>query len=1015
MMTKPEIAALVKKSKENDEKAFERLYNEFKGKVYFFALRYVKNETAAEDLTSETFMTALEKLPQINDNESFVGWLYTICYNKCLRHIKAESKAEYIGEEEKYSLNEPVMLPDDHAQNDDTKRQLRELIDSLEPSQRSAVIHFYYENMSLKETASALGISENAAGQKLHRARKKLRHKIEKLFGSGDMLMAFPLSAVLENVSFEGFAAKGGAAAVKKSLAVKIAAIAVAGMAAVSAGALLFKIWGGENKPKADDLSIGFASVNVCNDGIVSSEGGIIHFTDFGSGQTAVLCSKPECKHNDESCYAYFDEPVFEDIYGGSLYVLDNGDSLNQSTLYKCSTDCTQRKAVAQLDTDGALGMTYVMKSGYLYCFTAKTDEVTDSMTFYPTLIDLESGEVRLGEGKDTGTLKLLYADSGEIYFSVLKTKADFDELMKNHTASKIDSYISDPENLEFDLYRFDGENEEKTEGFDSSFQAIYFDGECFIANDMRENKYFLTDGKGAVIKELASDPASVSLYMYSTVAFTDDTGYVSYYDSGSKELVRTDSKETPQYIFAGKAVFDAYGFISADRWKSGEYGRAEAPVPERLDDEYFTAHYPNKTVLHIYSDMTVCVKDNIAFNNRLMLLGKDYVVSFERIDDTETAGGYIDRLTQMNKDNAPADIFITPPLSESEDNKPYTECINRGLCEPLDEYLKGEGKALYDAYPEKNLKTVTRNGHIYGVNGAVYIGSGLCFDLKVQFEGSVPAEISRVSMLEDILLQNSGDRPAMYLDIILARHIKNQNGQLLGGCIPVRLENGELTAFDPYKTEFFKDYIEFVRRGKVKGFIGGDVMSPLVAGNRRPKEHGIQEILINGMSDYVTAAETDICCVCSWSEHKDMACDLLSTMAADELLNDILYYGEANIRHISGKYVLDIKDENCGAFGTIGSEYLLIDNRADADAYREYNNALPFVDLSGIDTVGYAKEFEKYREIISRYEAMLTGDDEHYKAHYKALLSELDKSGYGKTIAKINKELNKNNEAEHK
>ncbi|MCR5816551.1 MAG: hypothetical protein K6F91_06700, partial [Ruminococcus sp.] len=103
--------------------------------------------------------------------------------------------------------------------------------------------------------------------------------------------------------------------------------------------------------------------------------------------------------------------------------------------------------------------------------------------------------------------------------------------------------------------------------------------------------------------------------------------------------------------------------------------------------------------------------------------MGKDYVVSFERIDDTETAGGYIDRLKQMKRDNAPADIFTTPPLSESEDNKPYTKCINRGLCEPLDEYLKGEGKALYDAYPENNLKTVTRNGHIYGVNGAVYIG----------------------------------------------------------------------------------------------------------------------------------------------------------------------------------------------------------------------------------------------------------------------------------------------------
>ena len=210
-------------------------------------------------------------------------------------------------------------------------------------------------------------------------------------------------------------------------------------------------------------------------------------------------------------------------------------------------------------------------------------------------------------------------------YYKAWKNNWDFPEL--NLDNEDVVQHIFGAVRKSEDLYRFDGKNEEKTEGFDSGFQAIYFDGECFIANDMRENKYFLTDGKGAVIKELASDPASVSLYMYSTVAFTDDTGYVSYYDSGSKELVRTDSKETPQYIFAGKAVFDAYGFISADRWKSGEYGKAEAPVPERLDDEYFAAHYPNKTVLHIYSDMTVCVKDNIAFNNRLMLLGKDYVM----------------------------------------------------------------------------------------------------------------------------------------------------------------------------------------------------------------------------------------------------------------------------------------------------------------------------------------------------------------------------------------------------
>ena len=90
------------------------------------------------------------------------------------------------------------MLPEDYAVNTDTKEKLKSVIDELPADQRSAVILYYYQDMSAAEVASSLGIKENNAKQKLYKARKTLRKRIEKLFGS-DMLAAVPISALLSN------------------------------------------------------------------------------------------------------------------------------------------------------------------------------------------------------------------------------------------------------------------------------------------------------------------------------------------------------------------------------------------------------------------------------------------------------------------------------------------------------------------------------------------------------------------------------------------------------------------------------------------------------------------------------------------------------------------------------------------------------------------------------------------------------------------------------------------------
>ncbi len=1006
-MTKGEISALAERAKNKDKKAFEALYNEYKNKVYFFALRYVKSTGTAEDMTSETFVTAFENIQALRQNESFVGWLYTICYNKCIHYIKEETKTERIDDDnalDTSEINDAVMLPDDYAVNEQTKVQLREMIDSLDTKSRSAIIMYYYDELSIKDIAKAQGISENAADLRLFRARKKLKKQIEKLFSKGSMLIAFPLSALLENISFDGFAAKGSKAAVKKSLAMKIAAISAAGVIAVSAGIVLLKKQFGDDRLVYSDLSLGLGTVNVCDEGILSSERGFVHFTDFAGGESAVLCSKPDCRHDDESCYAYFDEPVFEDIYSGFLYVVDNGDTLNGSRLFKCNTDGSDRKVIAELDCQGALGMTYVMKGGRLFCFTFNVDTQTNDMTYYPTIIDLENGKASKGEALIDG-FKMLYADGERMYYSFLETKTDLNEYMQNHTSDEIDKYISNPDNLSFELMCYDGEKVRQISGFDSKLQAIYYDGENAIAFEPDSNTYYLTDLNGNKKSKLISSPASTGLYMYGTAIFTDTLGNVHYYDKQSEALVNTSSKQIPQLVFGKRVIFSADEYCTLDTWISGKVDEQRQTAPIKLDDEYFETHWQGKRVLHVYSDLSITDTDNAAFNDRLALLGKGYVVSFDMAGRYDTALEYTEQLKSMKNSNTGIDIFATPALSEGEDTKPYTLSIKEGLCEELDDRLS-KGGGLYSLYPENNWKSVTREKKIYGVNNRINISAGLCFDLKMQFEGDCPQEISKTSDLENILLQNSKDSPAMYLDKILAEHIKNQNGELIGGCIPIRLENGELMAFDPYSTEFFEDYVEFAHKGRAEGFIGNDVFAPFTAGNRSPKSTGTSQIIISGMEDHTALFESGIWCIASWSKNKDDAYDLLETTARDELLNDILYYGVPNITYESDGYRLSLKDDNFGALATLGSEYLLIENKPYQAQIKAYNDSLKMLDISGYSFEQFEKDFEKYRTIIGKYESILTGDDKEYKAHFKALKKELENAGYQKTIEKINEIL---------
>ena len=242
-MNKAKLAETVTAAQSGDKDAVEKLYRQYRERIWFFVCKNVSSKQAAEDIVSDTFLTAVEKLPELRCADAFGSWLYSIAYTKCMAHLNSESEIarfdtddELEASIENSRLSEPVQLPGDYIENEQTKRLLREAINSLKPQTRSLIIMYYFEEMSVAEVAQVLGIKNNAAKQRLFAARKKLASKLKKLCSNGSSLCVVPLGAVL-NASFDSSAAasaKASGAAVKAGFTAKLAAAGIA--AAVVAG-----------------------------------------------------------------------------------------------------------------------------------------------------------------------------------------------------------------------------------------------------------------------------------------------------------------------------------------------------------------------------------------------------------------------------------------------------------------------------------------------------------------------------------------------------------------------------------------------------------------------------------------------------------------------------------------------------------------------------------------------------------------------------------------------------------
>lgn len=189
---------MIERAKEGDAFAFEQIYNETIKGAYYVARKFLGTDTAAEDVLQESYIKVYEKLGEYQAG-NFQGWVDVIVANRCKDYLKkknpllfSEMESDDGVEFDKEDTREEFR-PDRKVDYDETKRLVKEIIDKLPIDQKMSVVMFYYEQMSVKEIATAMECSENTIKSRLNYGRKTIKAEVEKLEKKGTKLYCAPI------------------------------------------------------------------------------------------------------------------------------------------------------------------------------------------------------------------------------------------------------------------------------------------------------------------------------------------------------------------------------------------------------------------------------------------------------------------------------------------------------------------------------------------------------------------------------------------------------------------------------------------------------------------------------------------------------------------------------------------------------------------------------------------------------------------------------------------------------
>jgi RNA polymerase sigma-70 factor, ECF subfamily len=171
--------ALIKSLAQGDKHAIQLLFARHNVRVFRFALRFVRNESVAEDVMSEVFLEAWRQAGKFEGRSQVSTWLLAIARHKAIAVLRRGSEAQLDGDVAT-TIEDPSDDPEATIEKTDRSTILRECLSQLTPTHREIIDLVYYHEKSVGEVAQIIGIPESTVKTRMFYARNRIATLLEK-------------------------------------------------------------------------------------------------------------------------------------------------------------------------------------------------------------------------------------------------------------------------------------------------------------------------------------------------------------------------------------------------------------------------------------------------------------------------------------------------------------------------------------------------------------------------------------------------------------------------------------------------------------------------------------------------------------------------------------------------------------------------------------------------------------------------------------------------------------------
>lgn len=185
MLTGPSDNEIISRVLQGEKNAYAELVNRYQNYVFTLTLRFTKNREDAEEVAQDIFVKAYRALSDFRGASKFSTWLYTIVNTTCITFLRKKRLATHsLDDERTFELadSQDSGLRANLVEQKSKINMVNQAIALLNPDDAEIITLFYKSEQSLEEIAAILGLETNTAKVRLHRARQRLKDKMEKHF-----------------------------------------------------------------------------------------------------------------------------------------------------------------------------------------------------------------------------------------------------------------------------------------------------------------------------------------------------------------------------------------------------------------------------------------------------------------------------------------------------------------------------------------------------------------------------------------------------------------------------------------------------------------------------------------------------------------------------------------------------------------------------------------------------------------------------------------------------------------